>query len=459
MKEKEKILVDQAWEQMESILDTHMPVKKKKLIGLWWWIGLSALVIASTLVYFTISDKDIKENSEMAKTKAVYATNNLKKEDVDSHKKEDVRIEDVNQNKLVKQERNSIDQDTESLKLEKDKQESITAKKMEINNSNFSNKSRIRIEDSFNNFAKENVSKEIPASVSSMGIDDLLTINEKSNPEKNPAEGIENSHLQIYPKDEGVNLLQNQVRTPISSVLNIPVLSNIEFNSLVEKKDIEIQSKIIPFAAPLNGAWRFGFFTSYQYIDNYFNGFDFGIEATYEYNYFGIGAKVGLERLRNSSEQVLQNASIGVFSAPNTTLLQSSRSAGFELNDLILEKNNLLAEFNLSYSLPWHFNVASGIGYKRLIDVTTRSISGFIPDDMSNSDFDPESSSNDLLDGTEVIDNPTVNRNRFYLPIELRYRPLKYVQVGVGSQLFLNSVFEDFDEKRRSLYARLSVAF
>ncbi len=459
MKEKEKILVDQAWEQMESILDAHMPVKKKRLIGLWWWIGLSALVITSTLAYFMLSDNDVKEKSGMATADAVYATNNLKREDVNAQINADIENEEVNQNKLVNQELNGIDHNSESLKLAKEKQELITAKSFEINNSNPIDNNRIEPEQSFNNIAKEKVSREIPDSIFSIGIDDQLSINEKSGVEKDLAEGMVNDNLEINAKDEEVNLLKNQIRTPIVSIVNIPVITNIGFNSLVEKKDIENQSKIIPVTSPLSGVWRFGVFTSYQYIDKYFTGFDLGLEATYECNYFGIGAKFGIERLRNSSEQVLQNAAIGVSSTPSTTLLQSSRSAGFELNDLILEKNNFLAEFNLSYSLPWHFNVATGIGYKRLLNVTTRSISGFVPDDMSNADFDPESSSNELLDGTEVIDNPSVNRNRFYLPIELRYRPFKYVQVGVGSQLFLNNVFEDFDEKNRSLYARVSIAF
>ena len=458
MKENNKILTDKAWEQMESILDVHMPVKKKRFLSMWWSIGVSALLLLSTLVYFSWSSSNTIDPNVKLETQSVYA-NNEKHIASQEKNKQSVSVD----SDIIHAKNNSKTRN-ESFSANTKQSDNYLKKKnivTDYNNTgaeNYLESKAIEFDYSKVNeeIVKESIiPKEINKKInSSIGRKEL-----KKQLNKLYIADIANLEIEIKEELTAEESYHTQDRSRLESIGYLPFKWSEKLNSVLRDEIVDNRSSLITVNPKPSGNWEFGVFGSYHLVDNDFKGYDIGLTTTFRKGNFGIGLKLGYDHLENTTEQVLQNASLGLSNSSNSNLLQDSRSAGFALSDLILEKNNFMSEANLYYFGPWNMSFSSGIGYKRLLDVSTRAINGFIPDDMAATDFEPEADSNQLLDASLILEDPSVSRNRFYIPFELGYRPLKNVQIGIGTQFFINNVFNDFEEKNRSFFGRISIIF
>ena len=469
MKKEDKILGDQAWAHMESILDTEMPQKKKRRFGIFWWIGLSALVVVSIFLYMEMdefNEESVKRNSIASPIYAGNVDDEESKTPISS-REENEWAED----RAAVASITDIKANAENINAANRKMKLLTGSNSKNNSQFESSKAKYK-----------GLEKSMPDVIdqSDNGTDAEVSMttnnqteNHKTFDSKRGRNAIKQQLNQLYGDEQSTKGFKKSINEPseekqvesivrelIESLIAIPTqLCELDYST----EDIAFhqpQKSDVVNTSKWRGDWRFGAFTSYQYLDKYFKGYDLGISTTYHMGRVGVGLKLGYEEYGNTTDQVLGNAKIGVpLSSPENTILQSSRTAGFKLNDLILQKNNLMTELTLSYNVDGGIWVSSGLGYKRLLDITTRSIIGYTPDSTSSgTDFDPNALGDVLFDfnGNQVLSNPTVNRNRFYIPIEVSYMPIDNLQLGVGTQLFLNNSFDEFDEKDVSLYLRMS---
>ena len=471
MENEDKVLADQAWGRMEEILDQQMPVIEKRRRSLFWWIGLSALILVSILAYANIdvfSDQSdinqVKENQIFADNKVVgingatRAQNNTTEvesiiENTDSPLDDELALGEIPHVGAK-----NIIESTELKKAQK--KYKLDSKESDVN---------------------RHISDNFPASVTKSHsvafAQDHQQRTLKKFDTKQGRNDIKNELSKIYNDDYASGVFEINKNT----VENADVKMNTEVS--IDRSDLAILDKLPVSISVLrydnrtfnlsenqmvgvvksNGDWMFGGFASYQYLDKYFMGYDIGITSTYDRGgRFGLGMKMGYERLQNTNSPVLSDARVGVpvlnpdgsSIDANGSIFNSTKNAGFELNDVLLSINNLMMEFTVSYKMSSRFSLSSGLGYKRLLSVSTRPISGLDSDSLSDPNFELNT-----LDNYEVLNSPSVNRNKFYIPIETQFTLKKKLIFGIGTQLSINRNFEKFDEKATALYTRVSFRF
>ena len=477
MKKEDKTLENQAWDRMEGILDQEMPVKKSNRSGLFWWIGLCALVLMSIFAY---ANHDIfSDDSDVIALgggQAIAANSAVENKTINSDPKSKAEDKSKNENASYQ---NNNDQDDEEVKLI---EETIVDTKEVGEISQIKNlvvKYNLPIKESVLNNTAKNISSTSDNGIKSVDIAEdynqgilnkFDTSKGRADIKKNlnqvygvdySSEGFNNKESTI--ESEGVNVIaeHSMKRVQFKSVNLLPI-SNIDliyYNETIKPGEEQLVNVLID-----KGNWLFGGFGSFQYLDKYFRGFDVGVTSAYNGGgKFSVGMKIGYEKSQNTQDPVLSNARVGVVVSVDDfspelsdgSIFNSTQNAGFELNDVILSMNNLMMETTVSYRFHSKFSLTSGLGYKRLMSISSRLISGLEPQDgQVNVDFNAY-----FLDSQELLQSESINRNRFYIPLEAQYSPIDKVIIGIGSQMFINKNFEEFDEGPKSLYARLSFMF
>ena len=474
MKDKDKILEDQAWAQMEHLLDLELPQKRKRRSAVIWWIGLCLLVAGSiSALYLMGSFQSIEAQNEngnaipiLAKSNSVDSNLMTQNEGDDQKNMDDA--DDIIPMKKVKSDKNrSAVKETIGA--------SVSSKSIDVKTNEITN-------------AK---STYVASSTKLSTVNDVVEINEvvgvlnenKNQKFSNAASRAElkrriaSRYKESYGRDgfkkkkielsgiqngsEEIDLFDNESAFLVPTLTLLPSVDE-KVNSLNKSMDYIVFDDAKVYLAKDKtsiSTWHFGVFSSYKYLDKYFKGFDVGGLVEYRKEKYAIGFKLGYERIINTTEEVLVNAAVGVIATSPENILNNSKTAGFQLSDILLSRQNWISEITLAYSLPLGFSVSSGLGYKRLFRVNTRSISAVDPgDQMSFGDIDSFADF-ERLSNSSVLDDPTVDRNQFYIPIEFRYNPLRNIQIGLGTQLFLNTSFNEFQETNRSIYGRVSYRF
>ena len=471
MKKEDKILENQAWDRMERILDQEMPVKKSNRRGLFWWIGLCALVLMSIFAYANLDVfSDDSDVTALGESQVFAEKSVLNNKTIESDPKSKTEVKSKNENTSYQND-DKVKFSEEALIDTKE-----NADRNEIKSS--VNKYSLPAKERALNIAAINTSSTSDSIIKSVVIaeDNSQDILNKFDTSKGRAD-IKKDLNQVYGEDlssKGFNnkgswikrddvkvTTESSTRMTAFEAVNILPMSNIDL--LYDHETIKPDGDQFVNVLNEKGNWLFGGFGSFQYLDKYFRGFDVGITSAYNNGgKFSVGMKIGYEKSQNTQDPVLSNARVGVvvpvddFSPElsDGSIFNSTQNAGFELNDVILNVNNLIVESTVSYNVYSKFSFSSGIGYKRLMSISSRPISGLDP----NVQLDPDFNKN-TLNTQELLNSESVNRNRFYIPIEAQYSPVDKITFGIGSQIFINKNFETFDEGPRSLYARLSFMF
>jgi len=474
MKNKDKILEDQAWAQMEHLLDLELPQKRKRRSAVIWWIGLCLLVAGSiSALYLMDSLQSIEALNENSISTQIFAKSNsvdsnLMTQNEGNIQKSIADADDILPMKKVKRDKNrsavketigasvsskSIDVKTNEITNAKSTYVASSSKLSTVNDVVEINEvTEVLNENQNQKFSNEASRAELKSRIASRYKESYGRDGFKK--KKIELSGIQNG-------SEEIDLFDSESAFLVPTLTLLPSVDE-KVNSLNNSMDyIVFDDAKVDLAKDKTSTstWHFGVFSSYQYVDKYFKGFDLGGLVEYQKDNFSIGFKLGYERIINTTDVVLANASVGVVAMSPDNILNSSKTAGFQLNDIILSRQNWISEITLAYSLPLGFSVSSGLGYKRLFRVNTRSISAVDPgDQMSFGDIDSFADF-ERLSNSNVLDDPTVDRNQFYIPIEFRYNPLRNIQIGLGTQLLLNTSFSEFNENNKSIYGRVSYRF
>ena len=476
MNKENKILEDQAWASMHELLDAEMPQKKKRTPFLIWCFSLGCLVVASAIfAYAFIGEKKYTQQNNDVQS-FIYAQTN---EGVEKSDLSDKSIEDQTQKHIVVKDVVVKDEALEYKGVSNENNSTTDNDKLPAEGNTTIGKTN-----TINNI-KGTKSKSVTNEYVNYDIDqnsiqylnttsEIIKFHVSDNVGINSDEVLNNNSLSIKQGDTiEVNSMKEESINNISnyeSVISIALIPsrNIEIESLNIYKVLNIL-RIIPSTVTQlsyaidNGhsTLSCGLFSSFQYLDSSFNGFDLGVQIAYRKGRWLTNYKIGFENLSNRDDQVLSDSRIGVIALEPEDIFTNSANAGLDLDDIILDKRSLILEATIGYDIGHRLSLSSGLGYKRLIQTNTRSIFGLTPDNQSG--FGDDASLGDIelnvFDNSTLLNDPTVNRNRWYMPVEVSYNVMSNINVGIGSQFFLNSSFAEFEEINNSFYARLSYHF
>ncbi len=473
MKKEDKKLENKAWEQMESILNQEMPVKQQKRLGLFWWMGLSSFLLISFLAYIYIDFPSVQSVAkEGFESKIIAKESELKSKSSESNLKSvDGNVSSVNNDKNEIGKHVEIDEVSNIKNL--DLQEQNLENNPIVHNGFLSKKSRDQFTGESILFASQkSIESQVPTLAKGSEVFNEFNTSDGKESIKNRLKGIYKDpyiRVGLENKEETVANVQavDNNETPNGTIGfvkldRLPIyFSTLYYNSDTVTVD---ENQFVNFEKD-KGNWSFGGFTSYQYVDMYFRGYDLGSIVTYDQGgRWSLGARCGFERLTNTKTPVLKDAIVAVPWGSNVlsndqelndgSIFNSTQSAGFELRDVITSRNDLMMEVVFFYQVSTKISLSSGFGYKRLLSVHTRSISAF--DDDSQSFINNNKNS---LNSSEILNTSSVNRNRLHIPLEIKYEPIERIAFSLGSQVFLNNNFKEFNEKARSIYARVSFKF
>ena len=473
MKEEDKILEDQAWSRMAEILDQQMPQQEKRRSTFFWWIGMSALFLVSAFAYVYLDFSDNSMVGSEVQDKQLFADNgSMNNEDISNgkigsreSKLENDSYENASINIASLSPDGAVEETDDVVRVAVDAIDEQSNFERSPNNNNNNNE---KYSDMVESPASIQINDEKSLSISAE-IDIVLSVGDQvqNKAKRSEVDNVLHSSDFMTAKaevsiDSGdqFNVESVQISKGVSIIDRLPMAT---LDLRYESKKYHLAQDRFMNVAEVSGAFLFGGYGSFQYWNEYFMGYDFGLTASYRRSKYGLSLNVGFERIHNRKETVLADAVVGVlvtddngsFEINNGAILNNSRNAGFQLQDIILSRSSLMMELKASYRFTSKFSFSSGFGYKRLQSVSTRPING-IEQDIQQ-DFNPDGLV--VLDGDQVLNSTLVNRNRFYVPFEVNYVLFDNVDIGLGTQYFINKSFDLFDEKNKSIYSRISIKF